>query len=357
MVLLWVCSYFLSTSQNFVFFYNHHIYAPFQSFRLIIFGIIPFSIGDVLYVLGGVWLLVTIIRWIKYTRTFSASKTKLASSLLNTANVALLVYFLFILGWGANYYKPHLGESWQLAPLKVVETKQIRRAKDSMATLAFNIFLLEKVNTCALHYTTLPYSIMHDRAVTYYQQYTDSRVKQNGLGVKATLFSYFMQRMGVDGYYNPFTGEGQVSTRLPTFMMPFTVCHEMAHQAGIAPEGDANLLAYAIATSANDPVFQYSAYLNLWLYANHRLWRYDSASAQQFEKQLNPLTLAHIDTLEQINNECHGFFSQCTSYIYDRYLRTQNQTEGIKSYGNVTKEAWQLEQKRLSGKRDLIRIP
>lgn len=355
-IVLWVVMFFLSQSAGFVQFYSQHLFPPIQSFRQMLFGLLPFSVGDVLYVLGGVWLLLTLIRWVYYIRKLGAYKERMAGSLLNTINVALLVYFLFLLGWGANYSKPPLARSWGLSREKITNPESAK-ARDKAAVVAFNKFLLEKVNTYAPRYITLPYSHINERAVAYYREYTDSKVKQHGLDVKPTMFGYFMQRMGVDGYYNPFTGEGQINKELPVYMMPFTVCHEMAHQAGIAAEGDANLMAYAIGTVVNDPVFLYSAYLNLWLYANNRLYRYDTVLAKEFGAQLNALTKAHIDTLEEINRKYHGVFSTYTSGIYDSYLRLQNQEEGIKSYSNVTKEAWLLEMKRRNSKQKMIRIP
>jgi hypothetical protein len=140
----------------------------------------------------------------------------------------------------------------------------------------------------------------------------------------------------------------------PLFVMPFIICHEMAHQAGIAAEGDANLLAYALCTSVNDDAFRYSAYLNLWMYANRRLYRLDSAAAGAFEKALPTITRNQIDTLEALYREYQGAMSEYTSDMYDSYLRMQQQ-EGISSYGNVVGDAWALEQKRRkTGKKNLV---
>ena len=131
----------------------------------------------------------------------------------------------------------------------------------------------------------------------------------------------------------------------------------MAHQAGIAAEGDANLMAYALGTITDDSTFNYSSYLNIWFYANYRLYHRDSVMAKKFESQLNKLTKAHIDTLEQLSIKYQNSMTHYTKELYDDYLKMQNQKEGIRSYSNVAASAWQLEQSRMSGIKGLVRIP
>ena len=131
----------------------------------------------------------------------------------------------------------------------------------------------------------------------------------------------------------------------------------MAHQAGIAAEGDANLMAYAVGTAGNDTSFSYSCYLNIWLYTNNRLWFRDSTLSKNLEAQLNPLTRAHIDTLEAISEKYHNDVTKYSGELYDSYLRMEHQKDGIRSYGNVSSSAWQLELQRSNGKKGLISIP
>ncbi len=354
--ILWVFSFFLTQFPGFVIYYSDHIYPSIQSGRHTVFGAVPFSIGDVLYIIGGIWLLVTLTRWVYFVRKFGAYKDRLAGSVLNVANTGLMVYLVFLLGWGANYSKEPLARSWGLKVEKSGGRKALK-AREIAALGSFNKFLVDRLNQYAPQYSSLPYSHINDRALVYYREFTTSKVKDRGLGIKGSLFGYFLQRMGIDGYYNPFTSEGQITKRIPVFMMPFTVCHEMAHQAGIAAEGDANLLAYAVATAADDPVFRYSAYLNIWLYTNNRLFRYDSAQAKHFSGQLNMLTIAHLDTLDQISQKYHGLFSSYTSDIFDSYLRLQQQADGILTYGNVSREAWLWEQKRIRSRNTPIQVP
>ena len=341
---------------GFVPLYDRYIFYPFQSLRIILLGWLPLSIGDVLYVLAGAGLLVTIIRWVYYLAKFSTSKAKLAASILNTVNTVLFACCLFIIGWGANYSKAPLHEYWGLKS-PVQKDRIERRRTDSLALIAFNEFLVDKLNSYAPSYKNLSFAEINERAVAYYRIYTDSKVRMHGLDVKRSLFGYLMERMAIDGYYNPFTGEGQVDGNIPAFMMPFVVTHEMAHQAGIAAEGDANLMAYALGTTTNDASFNYSAYLNIWLYANTRLFRRDSVSARKYEAQLNKLTAAHLDTLEELSKKYNNEVSRYGAELYDGYLKMENQKEGIRSYSNVLTSAWQLEEQRKKGKTGVISVP
>ncbi len=277
--------------------YDRFVFYPFQSVRGAVFGAVPFSCGDVFYVAGGLWLAITVVRWVYFLFHFKTRRTQLARSVLNTINTALEVYLFFVIGWGANYYKPSLGNYWQLYPktdsahtLPDSTAKRLRKEK----LVAYEQYLLEHVNSYAAGYHTLSVREINARATQYYRQYTDSKVSVHGLKVKSSLYGYFMEYAAVEGYYNPFTGEGQVDAGIPAYIMPFTLTHEMAHQAGIAAEDDANLLAYAIGTTTPDSTFRYSAYLDLWLYNDGRLYRRDTTLAKQFEAQLNPLTKAHI---------------------------------------------------------------
>jgi hypothetical protein len=343
-----ISRYCLSHYPNLIFIYDKIVFYPFQSFRHVLLDFIPFSAGDVIYIACGIALCYTFARWVYFIVKFRTYKSRLAASFLNFINIVLFAWLFFIVGWGANYYKQPLKQFWDLPP---------HRAHDTAGILAFDEMLTEKLNFYAPYYHTLSLQEINKRSKSYYHLYTNCVMKNYGLGVKPSLFSPFMESMAIDGYYNPFTGEGQVNDGIPSFMQPFVLCHEMAHQAGIAAEDDANLMAYALGTIAADSSFNYSSYFNIWLYAHNRLYRIDSAKARKLESQLNKLTRAHLDTLEQISRKYHNEATRYTNALYDNYLKMQDQKEGIRSYGNVASTAWLLELKRAASKPELIKIP
>ena len=46
--------------------------------------------------------------------------------------------------------------------------------------------------------------------------------------IKPSIYSYLGNYLGFTGYYNPFTGEAQVNTTVPEFILPFTTCMKLA---------------------------------------------------------------------------------------------------------------------------------
>lgn len=340
--------------------YDEHIFYPFQSLRGRVFGAFRFSVGDIIYVIMGFSLLVTLLKWISWLFGYKECHEKLSISFIGTLSNVVFLYLFFIIGWGANYYKPALPVSWGLVPadsyLQRIPQVAFRQMVKTDLT-RFDTFLVGRINDYAPHYHAQTFDEVNRKAVEYYRQHTDSKVKEYGLGIKPGLFARYMEQLGIEGYYNPFTGEGQINNKLPAFVLPFLISHEMAHQAGIAAEGDANLMAYTLCTATDDSTFRYSAYLQIWLYTNRRLYYRDSSLALNFEKQLNKLTLAHIDTLEEISKMSDNTYARYSSELFDTYLKMNDQKDGIRTYGNVAATAWRLEQRRMKEKTEQIHVP
>jgi len=320
--------------------YDSSLFFPLQQFRGSLFREVSFSVGDVIYVLAGIWLLITVFRWVRYLRRYSVYQERLGWSVVSALLSVLVGYCWFVLGWGINYYRAPLRVSWHL-------TRDTSRQARIMAIEAYDSFLVDKMNAYAPGFKHRSLQSVNDCSERFYSRYTDSKVRECGTGVKESLFGTWLPRLDVGGYYNPFTGEGQVNDDQPDFMLPFNVCHEMAHQVGIAAEGDANLLAYAVCTDCTDSSFLYSGYFNLWLYTFYKLQYVDSAMAHRLHGRLCPLVLAHIDTLEQYGSKYYSDISLVSMALYDNYLKMQDQHDGIRSYGSVSGNAWQWEQQRM----------
>ncbi len=327
-------------------FYSSAIFRPYQSLRNIIFGSLPVSVGDILYVVVFFWITVTIVKWLYFLVKFKTHKHALGHSVIRSFSSLGIAYILFFVGWGGNYYKPSLSKFWQLS-----------HTQNDAELFLYDSAIIQRLNALAPFYHGLSFQESDNRAQKYYKLYTDSKTRMHGLNAKSSIFGNMMEYFRIQGYYNPFTGEAQVNRYLPAFMLPFVVSHELAHQSGIAAEDDANLLAYAVGSASRDTEFLYSANFNIWLYTQWRVQMADSAKAKELKKQLNPLTMAHLDTLRAMRKKYLSDVSDYSAALYDGYLRLHNQKDGIHSYNNVALSAWAWDKQRVVYPTDTIKVP
>ena len=307
------------------------IFIPLQQLRCGIANIIPFSIGDIIYVLVIVYLLIV---FIKFIRNYAIrSKQDISIRLLKNIRVLLLLYLLLFTLWGIRYAQPKLAEKLSL------------NTKDSISNadlIAFDSLLIARINGLQSQYTILPFDSLNEIASASYRS-VQSPIQTS---VKRSLFSGALNYMGIEGYFNPFTGEAQVNKQSPHFMQGFVIAHEMAHQLGIAAEDDANLQAYIICETSGNTNLQYSAYFNLWLYTHKRVKRIDSTLAKRLKSSLNATSLGQLDSLRQLRLQYHTFLDDWSSVIFDNYLKMGHQNDGISSYNNVVYSAICWERKK-----------
>jgi hypothetical protein len=305
-----------------------YFFTPLQALRCFIFRSFPFSVGDVLYLCALLYLLYRIIRWIRRPHT----KAGRCQSIFRSLQAVLVLYLVLLLAWGLNYERPKLAR--QLA----LDTRSVPPSE----LFLFDSFLVYRLNTLQSQYAALPFHDINTIAAQSYQaQNTAMKVF-----AKPTLLGSTLAYFGIEGYFNPFTGEAQVDKGNPAFMQPFVVAHEMAHQTGIAAEDDANLLAYIRCMESGNKVFEYSACLNIWLYTHRRARGYDSARATLIKNQLNTVTLQQLDTLRRRRIAYQTVLDDMSSFVFDLYLRMGNQKDGISSYRNVAYSALCWEKKK-----------
>lgn len=154
--------------------------------------------------------------------------------------------------------------------------------------------------------------------------------------IKSSMWGWLGNYTGFTGYYNPFTAESQVNTTVPKFLHPFIACHEVAHQLGYAKEMEANFVGYLAAGNSGIPLFQYSVYLDLFIYANRNLYLADSASAKIYSGNLGPDVVLDIKEWREFNRRHQSIAEPVVRWIYGKYLQGNQQPEGVLSYDEVT---------------------
>ena len=109
----------------------------------------------------------------------------------------------------------------------------------------------------------------------------------------------------------------------------------MAHQIGYAKENEANFVGYLAAINSTDTLFHYSAYLDLFLYANREVYYFDSASYRKSFELLVPAVKKDISDLRRFNLEHESFIEPWITWLYGKYLKLNQQPQGMHSYNAV----------------------
>jgi hypothetical protein len=300
-----------------------------------------------MYFMWGIGLLSFIIKIVYYLLHWNQKSERFWRALVKGGASLSTIYLFFMIGWGGNYYKQSLEEFWHLDKTGWNDSELVK----------FDKYLVGQLNATAPHYYDGGFRSVKVKAVQLYKNEADCANNGKGLYIKPSVFGNMLQYMGVTGYYNPFTGEGQVNKNELPFMLPYVISHELAHQSGVGAEDDANLLAYVVAVNSNDTAFMYSAYFNLWLYTHMQLKMRDSVCANVIKQELNSISLNHLKELKEQRRKYRSKFSGYTGDMYNQYLKLNHQKDGIESYDKVTVSAWAWGRKHLYHRNSKIFIP
>lgn len=313
-------------------FYTKDFYYFFATLLRVVFGWIPFSFGDILYLVAGCWLFWKIIKnfgsLLKKKFTWYTFLNKLYKLILLFA----VIYIVFNIFWGLNYTRK--GIAWQLHLKEVVY--------DTTNLLIMQELLLQKVNeskkTLAIQKVLYPdKNNLFKRATKCYamagKEYPFMTYKSTS--VKSSFYGWLGNYLGFTGYYNPFTGEAQVNTTVPKFLLPYITLHEIGHQLGYAKEDEANFSAYLAAANSSDTLFQYSAYLDLFVYANHEVFYLDSTVSKNALMRLTPAVKADVLEWKRFNEQYYNLIEPAVSWMYGKYLQINQQPKGLRSYNEV----------------------
>lgn len=308
-------------------YYSNGIYKGISVFYRTALGWIPFSIGDVLYMLFAF----VFIRFIYVI--FRDKMTELRSYRLSVGAALSVLYFLFYFSWGMNYYRIPLAEK--------LELERENYSTESLNQFTLNtIEMVNQLHTTVVKNDSMPYRIPYSKQELYkmtkagYNELskTHKNFKYQVPSVKHTLISIPLTYMGFAGYLNPFTGEAQVNSKIPLYTYPFTISHEVAHQLGYAAENEANFIGYLACVSHKDSYIQLAGNVTALKYLLSELRKRDNALYQKamalIHKGIQINFRESYDFWQSFENPWEPIFKKS----YNVYLKANKQKSGIKSY-------------------------
>lgn len=309
--------------------YSTGIYPITSSIMRLGLGVLPFSLGDLLYTL----LIVMIIRWlvIRIKQRFRGPRTWALEALAAFS----LIYACFNLFWGYNYYR-----------LPLHQTLEIDNDYTTEELVALTKNLISSTNELQYRITKrdsakvkLPYSkqeLLEKAAIGYNHIQEDfPELDYDQPSLKRSLYSLPLTYMGFNGYLNPLTNEGQVNTLIVPFKIPTTASHEIGHQLGFAAENEANFLACLTTMNHPDVYFRYSGNAFALSYCLSELFRRDPELTDQLLETLNYGVQLNYMEVREFWDRHQNPFEPVFVFTYNNFLKANNQPQGMRSYSYV----------------------
>lgn len=310
-------------------YYSEGLYPLWSQLNRMLWGWLPFSIGDLLYTAFGGWALWTAWKGLKRLRKYPWESFKYLLATLS------LVYGIFYWGWGLNYFRIPLEE--KLGISSTYETQEL----DSLTRR-----LIELTNAEQLAITgdsTKPVELPYSRKEVYRKTATAYKKASADFGFlkysfpsqKTSLYSLPLTYMGYAGYLNPFSGEAQVNGKIPAFRWPSVSAHEVGHQLGYSAEDDTNFIGYWICIQSEDPYFRYAAYSSTLAYMLSDLRRRDPEAYERYFPKINEGVVENYRQLRRFWDSYENPTEPLFKAAFDGYLKANNQSAGIASYSRV----------------------
>jgi hypothetical protein len=304
-------------------FYSQTFYPIYLTATVSIFGWIPFSVAGILIGLALLWLICWIIKKLKDKKIH----------VIPILNSILFMYLFFMISWGFNYHRmpvDHLldikmtevshQDIVELTELMIIKANLIREPLSEDQNGVFSIEISKEDllkegkkgwNELGKTYPQFNLPIMDGKPV---------------------LFSKTMLLTRITGMYFPFTSEPNVNIATPDLLIPATLLHETAHQLGIAPEDQANFMAYLAGTYHPDPSFHYSVLILSIMHMMNAVLIESVDDHEMLYRMLSDKIVMDLNHYKAFWQQVPNLFSNVSHKINDLYLKLNNQKEGTKSY-------------------------
>ena len=285
-------------------YYPDYLYSNILRINSFIYSRVNIPVGEILYLI----LIITLI-YLVY-RVFSF---KLNDS-VNLLAFISIVYFSFYSFWGFNYFKTSI--SYELNIKNDYEFEELDNTLN---------FIITKINE------EVP--LLQDFNELDFFEIT----RTTNLNVKQSLAPTYLLFQTVSGHFIPFTSESVINFDIPKIDLPVVIFHEYAHQMGYADEAEASFIGFMKAVKSDNANVRYSGYFNALLNLLNEINKNHKEELEDYTSKLNKRVISDINyNIEFWSKYSDNYFDKVQKYIYDLYLKSNNQEAGILTYNKVS---------------------
>jgi hypothetical protein len=315
-----------------------HIYKFLSQILSSVFGIFPFSVAEILVILLLFFVFFILIRFfLQLIKNKENRKQRMWRGLLNAGCFASVALFLFVILAGINYYrypfsyysKLQIGDSsvedlYALNEHLIQEANRLRvkahTDENGVFQLPMKEYQLADLANHAMEHLAKEYPVL-----------------DGSYGApKPVLLSPLMSYTEITGIFMPFTMEANVNVAAPDYSVPATMLHELAHLRGFMREDEANYIAYLAGIESGNDEIAYSSTMLAVETAGNALYEQSQSLYFKIRDQYSKGVLKDIrESIKYWQKYDDGAISTISNTMNDTYLKANNQTDGVKSYGRM----------------------
>lgn len=256
---------------------------------------------------------------------------------LNTAAALSLIYFLFVLFCGINYYRY---EFTYYSGLKINESSTqdlielceilINDANEQRA-------LLKTGPNGTAEIFDVNYKGTAERAKNAFDNISQEYevLKGSYPSPKLVANSRFMSQMRITGVFFPFTFEANVNVDVPEYQVPSTMLHELVHLRGFMREDEANFISYLACINSGFDDFAYSGTMLALSHSMSALYYEDYDAFSRLYNSYSEEVKADLRYSSNYWKQFETKVAEISNKVNDSYLKANNQEDGVKSYGRM----------------------
>ncbi len=326
-VVLVICIF----SRSFAEIYTRTVSSFLRYILSAITGIFHFSLAEILLCLLPIlWVLYEIVSLIKGRFHFK-------SFLKRVSSIIFVLFFVFVNTFGVCYTRRPLEDNMGFTIVEFSDLTLLQSAEYIKGELENNVdnITFDDVGASVNphDWNTLNKKIDegYDRLIQEYSFISD--VDANS---KPILVSPLMTYTHISGIYMPFTGEANVNTNYPDYVVAFSMAHEKAHQRGISGEDEANFIAFLSCLASQDEYLVYSALLSMYDYYLDAVYKADGKAYFNLLQSTDIRILGEMYAYSLFFDKYRdSTASKVADTVNDSYIKTMGDDGGIESYGRV----------------------
>lgn len=291
----------------------------------------PISVSELVIFFASLWLLIRLVRFGRQAaageRSWRNGFARFTAGLFSAAGILGLVFQLV---WGLNHARPTLA---QLHGIEAgpVELSELVDLVDSLHRQA----ALERPDEDPWNGPAPEVDFESIRLAFEAVSRSSGYLEGPWVESRGAILSPVLTRLGITGIYSPFTGEAHVNREIPVVARYFTICHEIAHQRGIAREDEANFVAWLVCTHSTEHWVRYSGNL---LALSYSLWAWYSVepdAARDAFKSWDEDVRGDLMRLWSFWDTRRSTVTELARATNDLFLKGQGQAAGARSYGRM----------------------